>query len=126
MLVIEMHAPWAGFVCVRGARCTEKRLKVRESPRVVLPTLAWLLMRPFSGRRSQFRRLDLYFASTLRMFGALALMFGPVLALVAATLTSLKSPQRIDAGEPSDVSKAQREESDPRFWWRSSSRCTPC
>ena len=115
MLVIEMHAPWAGFVCVRGARCTVKRLKVRESPRVVLPTLAWLLM-----------RLDLYFASTLRMFGALALMFGPVLALVAATLTSLKSPQRIDAGEPSDVSKAQREESNPRFWWRSSSRCTPC
>ena len=78
-------------------------------PRVVLPTLAWLLMRPsVRVRLTQWPRLDLYFASTLRMVGALALMLGPVLALVAATLTSLKSPQRIDVRPLSHLSDARR------------------
>ncbi|CAK9035869.1 unnamed protein product [Durusdinium trenchii] len=65
LLVLEMHAPWAGFVCV-----------------VVLPALTWLLM-----------RLDLYFASTLRVIGALVLMLGPALALIAATLSSMSEPK---------------------------------
>ena len=61
LLVLEMHAPWAGLAAS-----------------MVLPMLSWLLI-----------RLDLYFASTVRMLGALALMLGPLLALVAATLTRL-------------------------------------
>ena len=64
LLVLEMHAPWACFVCV-----------------VVLPTLAWLII-----------RLDLYFASTIRVIGALVLMLGPILAMIAATLHLMDQP----------------------------------
>lgn len=65
LLVLEDRAPWACLVCV-----------------VVLPALAWLLI-----------RLDLYFSSTIRVIGAMVLMGGPVLALIAATLSSLDHPQ---------------------------------
>ncbi|CAE7715721.1 PRPF19, partial [Symbiodinium sp. CCMP2456] len=67
LLVLEMHAPWAGLACA-----------------TVLPMLAWLLI-----------KLDLYFSSTRRVLGALFLMLGPLLALVAATLNSLSEPQRV-------------------------------
>lgn len=65
LLVLEDRAPWACLVCV-----------------MVLPALAWLLI-----------RLDLYFSSTIRVIGAMVLMGGPVLALIAATLSSLDHPQ---------------------------------
>ena len=47
---------------------------------VILPVLAWLLI-----------RLDLYFRSSYAVIGALVLMSGPLLAMVATTLQSRQS-----------------------------------
>ncbi|CAE8594512.1 unnamed protein product, partial [Polarella glacialis] len=64
LLVIELRAPWAGLGCA-----------------LVLPMLAWLLI-----------RLDLYFASYMYVIGALLLMTGPLFALLAATMRFLPEP----------------------------------
>eukprot|EP00418_Pyrodinium_bahamense_P012649 CAMPEP_0179110178 /NCGR_PEP_ID=MMETSP0796-20121207/51410_1 /TAXON_ID=73915 /ORGANISM="Pyrodinium bahamense, Strain pbaha01" /LENGTH=510 /DNA_ID=CAMNT_0020808309 /DNA_START=150 /DNA_END=1678 /DNA_ORIENTATION=+ len=63
LLVVEMHAPWPAL-----------------GSSLLLPALAWLLI-----------RLDIYFGSYLMVLGALALMFGPLLAWVATTLVVLPS-----------------------------------
>lgn len=64
LLVIELRAPWAALGCA-----------------LILPMLAWLLI-----------RLDLYFESYRSVFGAMLLMSGPLLALVAATMLALPTP----------------------------------